>query len=434
MKSVLIANRDENETKKIEEILSKDYEVLSIHSQEEMNGFLEKCDTLLVDHNFTDNAGIDFLMDVMSKSNLPVLMMTPPEDPNCAIEAIRLGAYSYLVKTGGYHDLLKLSLELTIDKFSEREKMKNTIVSLKRRMAELEQQLELYKREDSKKAPEQRKGDFLKEINARLKKGEIDLPSYPDINVKFKKLLEKGAKVAQISNLLRKDVSISSKLISISNSPYYRGLEENKSLEQAISRLGLATTKNCVAVISNRALYTTSNKEYSAYLKDLLEHSLSCAYASEFISKHLKFNKPDQFFTIGLLHDIGRLVLLQIFSELETRGVFGEEIDKTELFDTLNAYHGTFGAALLNKWKLPGEYALVSKYHGNLQEADPITKELQVVHLANLLVKTMGFGREGPEEIDLENADSARLLKMDGQAIAEARDFVKEIMESTSLI
>ena len=189
MKSVLIANRDENETKKIEEILSKDYEVLSIHSQEEMNGFLEKCDTLLVDHNFTDNAGIDFLMDVMSKSNLPVLMMTPPEDPNCAIEAIRLGAYSYLVKTGGYHDLLKLSLELTIDKFSDREKMKNTIVSLKRRMAELEQQLELYKREDSKKAPEQRKGDFLKEINARLKKGEIDLPSYPDINVKFKKLV-----------------------------------------------------------------------------------------------------------------------------------------------------------------------------------------------------------------------------------------------------
>jgi putative nucleotidyltransferase with HDIG domain len=362
-------------------------------------------------------------------------MVASPEEAGTAIEAMRLGATNFLIKTANYYELLQLSINEVIDRFSEKQQTKETIISLKRRVAELEERLGISPEEAPEKqmSPEERRASLIQEVAHRLERGEINLPPYPQINVKFKELLNKGANAAEAHALLKKDVGISSKLISLSNSAYYRGVTENKTLEHAITRLGFRVTKNCVEVITNRSLYRASNKKYNDLLKALWEHSLACAYASEIASKILKLKAPEEVFTIGLLHDIGRLILLQLVSELETNGVFGKELDMSEVLETLNAHHGRFGAQLLKRWGFPEGYCQICMYHDNLEEADPVSKELLVIHMANLLVKSMGYGEAPEEEIDIENISSARFLKMTAPMLTEIKDGVTQIMQESQL-
>jgi HD-like signal output (HDOD) protein len=270
---------------------------------------------------------------------------------------------------------------------------------------------------------------IIDEIVLVLKRGEINLPSLPQMGVKFKEMFDNSANIQQIASLLKQDVALCAKLIGISNSAFYRGAAENKTLEQAVSRLGLSTTGQYVYAITNRSIYYNKNKNFKGLLEKLWQHSLSCAYASQIVCKTLAFKLKEDSFTLGLLHDIGRLVLLQAVGELQLKQKLPEEIDNKELSNTMDANHGKFGAALLKRWGFSNEYIQISVYHDQLEEADFVSNGLLVVHFANLLVKSMGYNLSGNGEIDLENTNSAKMLKLDTQKIANIKDLVKVHME-----
>ncbi len=318
---------------------------------------------------------------------------------------------------------------------------KPTYEELEQRVRVLEQELADCKRrevehlrksgeEGVEASPSQPKGSIIEKIVSSFKRGEITLPSLPQINTKFKELTNKGANLQDIGDLLKQDVAISSKLISLANSAYYQGTVESKTLGQAIGRLGLNTTKQYVDTICNRTLYTTSNKDFVESIEKLWEHSLSCAYASEIVCKVLNLKLTGDAFTMGLLHDIGKLVALQIVAKLQEKGKLGEDVDKIELIESVDAYHGKLGATLLNGWGFSKEYLLIVMYHDDLGRANPISKELLVVHFANLLVKSMGYDQAQQAEIDLENAESTRLLGLDSKMTAHIKEEVKGHMEA----
>ena len=273
---------------------------------------------------------------------------------------------------------------------------------------------------------------MLNQIAVKLRQGDINLPTYPDINVTFKQMLDQGANINEITDLLKKDVAISSKLISLSNSAHYKGVTKSKTLEQVVSRLGLKVTRNWVEVITNRSLYTTDNKKYLSYMEDLWQHSLSCAYASQAIARQIQLGAPEVVFAMGLFHDIGKLILLQIIVELESEGVYEREIDTEEVIETADAYHTQFGASILKKWNLPDEYSQVANWHHDLTKADPLSRELLVVHLSNWIVKSMGYRYGDPEEVDLANLESAKALGITPEQIDQVRSEVRETMEKGS--
>jgi HD-like signal output (HDOD) protein/FixJ family two-component response regulator len=274
------------------------------------------------------------------------------------------------------------------------------------------------------------KSAFIETIINRFKRGEIDLPSMPQIHMKFKQLVDSGATLQNIAELLKQDAAISSKLISISNSAYYRGMVENKNLESAISRLGIETTKQTVNAIANRGMYATSNKKYVQIVENLWMHSLSCAYASQATAKIIQAKLDEDAFTLGLLHDIGKLVLVKVVAEAEKRSQEADESEVMELLQALDAYHGRTGSILLKKWGFSEKYISVSMNHDAIENAGGVTKELEVVHFSNLLVKNMGYGRDEPTDTVLEDIASARLLGLDAAMIAGIKEKVREQMDT----
>jgi HD-like signal output (HDOD) protein/DNA-binding NarL/FixJ family response regulator len=277
--------------------------------------------------------------------------------------------------------------------------------------------------------PTQEKKNPLTKIIAQFNRGEIELPPMPRIQTKFHALIKSGANLQEIGGLLKQDPAISSKLISISNSSFYRGLTENITVEQAIGRLGLLATKQTVDALSNRSLYLGTNPKYTEVMEKLWEHSLSCAHACQVITEAKGMNLAEDPFTMGLLHDIGKLMLLRVMGEIEKKEKDIKAVPADELLDSLAAYHGKTGAVLLKRWNFPGVYLQVAELHDHIDGIQTPSKELLVVHLANVLVKSMGYGTPNPEGIDPETLTSLKALEIDPAELGSIKEQVKVRME-----
>lgn len=275
-----------------------------------------------------------------------------------------------------------------------------------------------------------KKTSIAEEISTRFRRGDINLPPFSRIAFKFNELVRLGSSVDEMVILLKQDAAISSKLISVSNAPIYRGIEKNTSLGQAISRLGMEVTQQYVTAISNRTLYLNADRKYSDLLEKMWKHSLSCACASEVVGG-LQGNKAtEKYFLLGLFHDIGKLLLLQVLSELEKESHFEEELNNPKIRQIFSRFHTEFGAALLKKWGFPEEYLKVARYHHKPEAAGSEIEMVKLVHGANFLVKTIGYDLVEWTPFLPEDKEIERILMIEFGTLPDIREKVKLRMAS----
>jgi HD-like signal output (HDOD) protein/FixJ family two-component response regulator len=451
MKTILIANGDLSEGQQLVEIVSQEFDVTLITSPAELIQDMQDYHLVLIDSNFTESYGMEFLANILKKSYLPALIVTPPDDPKCAAEALKLGAFNYIIKTNQYYTLVNILIRDAIQKFGQYEEMKQTIIDLKKKVNEMEQQAvatsgsnDKSKMEDTgvsakpdRKNPQSNtRRTAFNDIVLRLRRGEINLPTPPLIQIQFDEMMKDKKNLHEIACLLKKDIAISSQLIRVSNSAYYRGMTENTTVEQAITRLGLHATKQNVEIICNRSLYATKKKQSLELMERLWKHSLGVGLAAQFTCEAIQQKQSEELFTMGLIHDIGNLILLQIMGELDID--IGDENmdenDRAELLNALSVNHRPFGAALLKKWGFSEMHQQIALFHNDPQNADPITRELLIVNFANLVSNSVGYTIQMDTSIEVENAFSTNLLKLDSVKITTVQEKVKEHMSNIQSI
>jgi len=441
MKPVIVASKDAKEAQKISEIIAKDHKVAIIESSNRLKILLNISAMVILDHSFYEQYGLSFFRSLLKNPHPPFLMLIPVHDIQTIVDIMEIGMH-FTPKVPDYQKLLRLTANNILDQINEQEQRQKSVLDLKKRVEELEKAASeekngLHRKASPEAKPHEVKSSILDEIVFVFNRGEIKLPTLPQIGIKFQKMMDKDANLQQIGEFLKQDVAISSTLISVSNSAYYRGITENKNLGQAIGRLGLKSTKRYVDAICNRSLYATKNKKFLGYLEKLWKHSLACAYVCQILDDSLvTLDLDSDTFTMGLLHDIGKLFLLQIMADLQLKKKIGDQVEDSELLNTANIHHAKFGAALLKKWKFPESFIRIVSYHNNLEAADSISNALWVVHFSNLMVKSMGFSLDGigdaqQKEIDLQDTESARHLGLDASMIEGFKDKLSEFMEES---
>ena len=128
--------------------------------------------------------------------------------------------------------------------------------------------------------------DILQGIVQQFKQGKVEAPVLPKVVQGIQKVIKSPMSTAdKMARVIERDAVISLKLISIANSPFYRGVKEIKNVRNAIPRLGLKETENIVIAVSNKSLYRTSNPLFRKLMEDLWMHSLACAYAARAIAE-----------------------------------------------------------------------------------------------------------------------------------------------------
>lgn len=284
------------------------------------------------------------------------------------------------------------------------------------------------------------------EIVDQINKNQTDLPSLPKIYLRFREMMARKATFKEIVGLLKKDIAIAAEIIRRSNSAYYKGFATNTSLEQAVARMGYNAIVQVVTELSFRKFFTLKVEKYRSLIENLWKHSISSAYAAEFISKLLKLDlKVDPFLT-ALLHDIGKLALLQIIAGMERRGKFNDGIHSIMLVTILEDYHCQLGARLLEKWKFAEGYIYTTLHHNSpsptAEEGVPAVKEssywqeLMVVQFASQLANWMGYDilASGPTDIDLNDILPLEHFNLKPDRIADTREQVTERMQEVQVL
>ena len=137
-----------------------------------------------------------------------------------------------------------------------------------------------------------------------------NLIALPNTYFKFTKALEKNRPVREIVDILKADISISTKILQIANSAFFR---ENKitSVENAYRYLGSHNIKNIVTIFCYHNAEKLENIQEEAF-KAIIKHSLR-VNQELFSSYELRTGEQlsDSFASVGITHDIGKIILLK---------------------------------------------------------------------------------------------------------------------------
>ncbi len=143
-----------------------------------------------------------------------------------------------------------------------------------------------------------------------------ELPPLPTLVTRALEMLsDPGADINALESVIGKDQSLVSKLIKISNSALYGGLNRVESLQQALTRLGAKTTKSLIVSASMQTYFFKSNPGMQTWGQFLWQHAAECGMAARRIALAAGYDDPEKAFVGGVLHDIGKLVLLLVSAE-----------------------------------------------------------------------------------------------------------------------
>lgn len=407
--TVIIANQNLREARGIAAALSPAYDACPVSDTGALLGRVDKAVAVVLDTNFSRDQGIDVLMEVLSRVQIPVLMVTPETQPACAVEAMRCGAAGYLVKTAAYAELLPTAVQDAIERTRSNDNLKRELAELRKRNAALEKEVKAARIQSNlgvarPAAPADNVEQRMEEIIAqRIQSGTLQLPAYPRIAMKLKQLLQHDVGIAEVAQLLSQDAAVSAKLLRAANAAQYSHLRPVESVEGAVSRIGLATACGVTDVVANRSLYSSRNAAYRGMLEDLWVHSIAVAHASVAIARQVGKPSPHGMFSLGLLHDAGRLALNQAVSQADPEGkcIDGDE-NRKKFMLFLRKHNVSCGLALMRRWGFGSEYLDAVRYNYRLEGVERPTRSIMIVNLANTLARAIGYGNplESPDELE----------------------------------
>lgn len=259
-----------------------------------------------------------------------------------------------------------------------------------------------------------------------------NLPPVSQAALKLVNLLDQPeADNDEIVNAIKCDNILTAKLLRACNSPYF-GLEEPiASVDQAVMILGHQQILHIVLTLAFGSAMVVPLPGYAVEASELWRHSLITASAAEIIAVEttgLNVEKPVAF-TVGLLHDIGKLVMSQALTpdlQAQIRIMIDQQkISRSEAEKAvLGTDHGEVGACLLKSWHLPDEIIEATANHHN-PIVEPAPKLSVVTHVANCLAHLAGSApgwdafalRVSPQAVAALDINEARLEAM----VAEVR-------------
>lgn len=202
--------------------------------------------------------------------------------------------------------------------------------------------------------------------------GRIDaLPALPDAYASLMRMLEdEGAPVEAISRVIGKDMALSADVLKLVNSSFFGPRIRVRSLEQAVTLLGMETIKGLVLGMQLLKVFDTRKIPGFSFPR-LWEHCLSVATLARRIAllEGLPPAEQDDCFIGGLLHDLGKFILADTYSQRYREIVEQARTGNIPLAlaeeRELGAGHAQAGAYLLGLWGLPDAVLEAVAFHHN---------------------------------------------------------------------
>jgi putative nucleotidyltransferase with HDIG domain len=227
-----------------------------------------------------------------------------------------------------------------------------------------------------------------------------DIPTMPEAALAVVRMSGDSQTTAtKVANRIAHDQSLTTRVLRLANSAYYGLPRQIVSLQDAVVMLGMRTVRHLALVASTFPWLTQPRKGYALGPQALWEHSIAVSIGAQLLARRTRRADVDEAFTAGLLHDLGKVVLslwmepklADLIKRSEQDGVAFDSLER----ETFGFDHSQVGAYLAERWNLPDSLVDAIRYHHTPDACDPPTPIVDIVHLADILALSLGYGLGG---------------------------------------
>jgi HD-like signal output (HDOD) protein len=214
------------------------------------------------------------------------------------------------------------------------------------------------------------------------------LPPIPQTLLRLLDVIQKEETSAnELQNVILGDQNLTAKMLKAANSAYYGYSGKISTVSRAVVALGFQEVRNiCLCALLMQHFQTNKGNQQDQ-LK-LWQHSFTTAGLARLIVSLRPWIKTEEGYVMGLLHDLGRMVMMISFHDdyLEVCRLARES--NISLFvaeEECGMLHTMVGKWLAIKWHLPMVIQRVIEYHHDPLNTPEFHKEVKLVYLANQL-------------------------------------------------
>jgi putative nucleotidyltransferase with HDIG domain len=236
----------------------------------------------------------------------------------------------------------------------------------------------------------------------------VTLPTLPQVVAKINSLVDDpDVGTREIGQVVSEDAPIAAKVLKIANSAYYGLRETVLSTEHASAVLGIRQLRNIAMQASVISQFDHLEGGDQFDIDELWRHSILTGQLCAAMSRRCRARiglAPDEFHVVGLLHDMGKVLLLESMGDAYLAAVKESAESGRELFEceeeSLGFNHAHVGSLIAAHWGLPAAVVNAIEHHHG---PDAIAKNDPV---ANLLLHTNLMVHKVAEQ-DLDGAAAA---------------------------
>lgn len=231
-----------------------------------------------------------------------------------------------------------------------------------------------------------------KELQSKI--GQItNLPTLPVIVTRVMQIVNNPSSSANdVAFVVGQDLALSAKILRLANSAFYGTPRTITSINSAVMILGLKVINTIVLNLTVFDLFPHEKKSSLFNRTAFWRHCTSCGLICRFLTEHLRkfvLFDAEEAFCVGLLHDIGKVVMEQYLHEDFHKALKHAKHVKIPLYEaekeTLGFSHTDVAQWLLAGWQLPAQLSLPLTCHHDPQHAKECGDIVALCHYADFL-------------------------------------------------
>lgn len=268
---------------------------------------------------------------------------------------------------------------------------------------------------------------FVSELAKEVSSGKVELPSFPDVAVRVRKVLaDENISNEQIARIVGSDAGLAARMLTLANSAALNRTGRNVGdLKTAINRIGHNNVRTAAVAFAIAQLRRASELRTIAHeLERVWQEATLVAALSYSIASRCQVN-ADESMLAGLLHNVGKLYILARANR--HGGLFS---DPPVLAQIMRDWHANIGKAIVENWGFPehigeaiGEHENIDRHAGQADVTDVLTV---AVMAAGFMGHDVDFelnmqGVRAFRRLTLDNAKCAHIMTSCGDEIAALR-------------